>query len=338
MKVLLDLPIATGGVGRYGRDLVAGLRGTDAENDVHLLERPRLGVLDRAFTPWGRITVALTAAMKGVDLVHGLHFEVPRTTTPSVVTVPDLIPLQFPPSMPSRTRRRVFDRLVRMSTERARAVIVPSPATSQALIARGVPARKVSIIEHGVGAIFHPLDDTERSSARRRYADGSPYVACVGSDKPHKNLSVVPAVAKLLAPHAHVVIVGIFPAESSTFDGVNMRRAGYLDDGDLRTFYGGAEVLVVPSLIEGFGLPALEALGCGTPVICGSGLGALPYINDGVILVDVSDPVAIADAARQLVVTPLREELSGVGRRIAQQMTLDEMGRRTLEVYRRVLG
>lgn len=336
MRVLLDLPLSSGGVGRYAHDLIEGLQMSDASMQIDVLDRSTSRFLGKAFSPWGRSSVMRRAAVIRPDLLHGLHFELPPGRIPRVVTVPDVIPLQHPRSMPYRTHRMLFERTIRRSVKRAAAVIVPSESTRVALATRGIPIDKVVVVPHGVGHQFRRPDEQARKAARGRFAQGFPYVACVSSDKPHKNVMVLPRVAELLSlGGVRVAVAGIF-TDAGLERSTEISR--YLSDEDLALFLGGAEALLFPSLIEGFGLPALEALACGTPVVSGSGLGALPYIRDAVIEVDVSDPHAIAEAAQLLVATPLRERLSNEGRAIAQRMSVQEMGHRTLDVYRRVLS
>lgn len=337
MKILLDLPLSKGGVARYGLELVEGLRRSDPTLQISLVQRPTMGV-DRAFTPWGRGWVGLRAAATGQRLIHGLHFELPPTRLPAVVTVPDLIPLEFPASMPNPLYRGLFERILRRSIKRADAVIVPSERTKETMTAYAISTEDVTVIPHGVSRAFSPLQPVDRMRARARFAEGLPYVACISSFKAHKNLAVIPRVADLVSDdNLRVVVAGHHGIpQGSTNE--TLRLLGRLDDADLRDFLAGAETLLIPSHVEGFGLPALEALACGTPVVCGPGLGALPYLREALVEVDVSDPGAIAIAIRRLVETPLRARLSDEGLAIAERMSIQKMCGRTLDVYLKVLG
>ena len=336
MKVMLDLPLSTRGVGRYARDLKRALSLIEERIVLDVIDRPRLGFLDRAFTPTGRASVRLRARAARVDLIHGLHFELPGGPLPKVVTVPDLIPLQNPSSMNGALRRKMFAALVDRSVSRASAVLVPSPGTKEALEAFGYSTDRVVVVPHGVGKHFNALTEHERDRARERFAGGRRYVAAVASPKPHKNMELVHQLARALAiDDIPVCVAGEAKREPSA---AKTRYVGYLPDEDLRVLFGGAEAVVVASLIEGFGLPALEAAACGTPVVCGRGLGAFPYLEPSVVPIDVRDPVAAEAAIRSLIDTPLRERLGREGRRIADSMSLETMGRATFDVYARVLG
>ena len=336
MRVMLDLPLAAGGVGRYARDLAKALSSIDEQIVLDAIERPSIGFLDKAFTPSGRALVWLRARASGADLLHGLHFELPAGPMPKVVTVPDLIPLQHPSSMPGRVKRKVFAGVVERSISRAAAVLVPSPGTRDALQALGYPTERVVVVPHGVGEQFSPPTARDRSLARERFAGGRHYIAAVAGPKPHKNPDLVHELARRLAMDDISVCIAGQPAHGSGPE--EARYVGYLPDNALRDLFGGAEAVLVASLIEGFGLPALESVACGTPVVCGRGLGALPYLEGSVVVVDVEDPAATEEAIRSLIATPLRDRLGTEGRRIADAMSLEAMGRATLDVYVRVLG
>lgn len=334
MKVLLDVPLARGGVGRYAAVLIEGL-GLFPGAELIVLDRSRRSFGYRAFTPWGRAAVRLHSSLVQADLVHGLHLDVAPGRRPATVTVPDLIPLEYPASMPARARRSVFERLVRRSVRRASAVIVPSAATRDSLEARGIPIDKVEVIPHGAPRGFVPLGSSDKLRARVRFAHGDAYFACLANDRPHKNFSVVRDVSRLLSESdPRLVAAGpVFAADAPYLEWV-----GHLSDQDLALFFGGAEALLIPSLIEGFGFPALEAIATGTPVVCGRGLGAFPFIEDAVVEADVKDPRSIADALLSLAASPLREEKSKAALRVADNLTLKRMAQATLEVYKAVLG
>lgn len=330
MRLLLDLPYAEGGLARYGRGLFDALRDYPGI-EVELLERPRNSLARRPFTPWGRSYVGRLARKRKVDLIHGLHMELPVGTN-MVLTVPDLIPIQHPPSMPSSLKRAVFLRMVRRSAARARFVIVPSEATAQALIGIGIEASKVVEIPWGVEPTFSPVEGAGRMSARDLYANGRPYVVCVARDAPHKNLAVLPSVAEALARAGlETVLVGALDT-----DLVGVRSVRSLSVGVLRNLYAGAEVVLVPSLIEGFGYPALEAMACGTPVVCGPGLGALPWLRGGAVSVDVLSPEEIVAAVRDVMQD--RVAMSSQASRAAGHLTIERMVRATVEVYERALA
>lgn len=330
MRVFIDRRMPNGGVGRYGRDLVDALRaGADVEIVAYpseVLEGPVTGA--GSVVPWVGMAASRAAAAAAPHVVHCTHLQTLRIDVPQVVTIHDLIPLEYPKSMPNPLRRAAFERILRRSIDRARAIIVPSSATADALDRRGVSRERVSVIPHGVADRFHPLSDEQRRTARERFASGASYIATVLSNKAHKNVSVLSDVARLLGEERRIVGAG-GPAPTGVI------AAGPLTDEDLVLLLGGADAFVSPSVVEGFGLPALEAMACGTPVVCGTGLGALDVVAPSVTVVDVNDPVAVAAALEGAAASP--EPNRSVGLEIAAGLSLELMGEKTLAVYRAVL-
>ncbi|HEX2028872.1 MAG TPA: glycosyltransferase family 1 protein [Nitriliruptorales bacterium] len=328
-------------MGRYARTLVAGLQAVPDTPSLCVAQRDvgAFGEMRSApFTPWGRGQVGRRARAWSADIVHGLHVELPRSSVGRVVTVPDLIPLQYPASMPGRLRRRMYARLVCGGTGRADRVIVPSRLTADALVAFGVPAGKVVVIPLAVDEAFQPACPVERERARRRFAAGRRYVVAVAADRPHKNLDVLRRAAATLTHGDRVeVVVRGRPRRTPHQDG--LLYVGALSDLDLRLLYVGAEALVAPSFLEGFGLPAVEAAACGVPVVCGPSLGALPLLGDAAVVVDVAEVTSVVAGVRRL----LADDDERVGRGAAGRAAVEGLGaqamaRRTLSVYGDVLG
>lgn len=333
IRVFIDMRVGEGGVGRYARDLVETL---SANDDVGIVTWPgdlraETPAYAAPFTPWGRWLTARAASRAAPHLIHCIHLETLPARAPQVVTIHDAIPLEHPASMPNPARRAVFRRTLARSFRRADAIIVPSARTASSLVTLGAPEHRITVVPHGVSARFHPASEEERARARARFAGGAPYVATILSAKAHKNSGVLTAVARALHPDVALVGVG-GPAPAP------VRAAGALPDEELVAFLGGAEVYVCPSVLEGFGLPALEALACGVPVICGTGLGALDLLTPGAVVVDVLDAHAITQAIESLIGDD--DRLAGLrraGLEVAQRQTLERMATATLDVFRGVL-
>ena len=324
-----------GGCGRYGVDLIAGLRALGAIEARVVSPRRRRDSTAAPFTPWGRRRVARLALTWKADLVHGLHLELPHCGIPSVVTIQDLIPLDHPASMPSRARRLVYERLLHSSLRRADRVIVPSEATASSLCRRGADPAKVAVIPLAVGPAFRPLGEAERVRARLRFAAGHRYVAAATGARAHKNLPGLARAAAELARGLGLAVVATGPPLDGGIGSI--RFLGRLSDEELRSFYGGAEALVLASHVEGFGLPALEALACGTPVVSGAGIGALPYLGGGAVSVDVRSPSEIAAAIERVVSDEqLRSRLVAAGLASARRLTPVAMAQATAKVYEEV--
>jgi glycosyltransferase involved in cell wall biosynthesis len=326
-----------GGVGRYRDELVDGLGATAREHEVLVVRRKsdsRIG-WDACFVPWGLRRVAKEAVRSGADLFHGLHLEIPRLpTAPLVVTIQDLIPLDFPASMPRLVYRSWFHRLVASSVQRSARIIVPSAVTASSLIRRGASASKIELIPLGVGRPFSPIQEPDRLRAQSCFGSGRPYVAAVAESRPHKNRAGLFAVA------AHLPDVTFScRGEGSADAPENINFIPFLGKSDLALFYGGAQVLLMMSLVEGFGLPALEAAACGTPVLCGSGVGAAPYLGAGTLAIDPHDPRETARRLRAFLRDEdLKKEASRAAEAAASKLTPGVMAANTLALYMEVLS
>lgn len=330
VKVLLDARMREGGVGRYAEDLVAGFETTGTDLVLHVVR----GTWGRTFTPWGRSALARRAHRENVDLIHGLHFELPESgAIPGVVTMPDAIPLDHPAAMPSPNRRAYFKSIVVRSAARANAIVTVSKLSADSLAQHGVPLAKVKIVPLGVGPIFTPGDGSLVQEARNRFAEGERYVAAVADDKPHKNIDLLSAIASDLPSGVRLLCRGhtARPVTDVSF-------LPQLSDSDLRLFYVGADALVMPSFVEGFGLPALEAAACGIPVVCGDAVGVCEFL-DGATVVDVHNPKSVVDAVGNLLNDEAeRSDRGRLLRAAAQTMTVEAMSRATAAIYRAVLS
>jgi glycosyltransferase involved in cell wall biosynthesis len=328
--------MARGDAYRYVNDLLACLPAAGHAALVPITSGGRLRPWRAPFTPWGLRAVARETVRAGADLLHGLHLELAPVDIPAVVTIHDVIPLEFPASMPSRARREVYRRTLDSVLARARRVLVPSEATARALERHGADPARLRVVALGTGAQFRPATGTDRDDARRRFASGRPYVVAMTGPRPHKNLTGVVAAARRLSAPPELAVVA--PGPPSPLHAGPVRFVGRLDDAELSLLYGGAEATLVASHVEGFGLPVLESLACGTPVVCGPGVGSLPWLDAGVLVVDVGRPAEIAEALARLASDAvLRKALGGAGRAAAAVLTREAMAASTFAVYREVL-
>jgi alpha-1,3-rhamnosyl/mannosyltransferase len=194
-----------------------------------------------------------------------LHWPWPRVTM-----IHDLIPLTVAGAMPSRLARWLYERWIRATVRRSRAVVVPSDATAGALgrLSSDVE-KKTWTVPIAVDPRFRATSRSRVDEVRRRHGLDSAYVLAVAGDRPHKNLRRLLGAWRMLTPKIRedvaLAVVGSLAPDS--FD-AGMRALGSVTDDDLVALYGGACLVVSPSLEEGFGLPVAEAMACGAPVIC----------------------------------------------------------------------
>jgi glycosyltransferase involved in cell wall biosynthesis len=254
-----------------------------------LTGRPGLEVVPLAFGGAGRAsTVArdlgwypagLARAAGGLDVLHCTTFRGPvRARPPVVVTVHDCALLRHPDAFPP-WHRHTGRVALRHGARHADAVVAVSSFTRDELVELvGVPADRVRVVPNGVEPVFTPEGPA---------AEGD-YVLAVGTLEPRKNLGRAVDAARIAGVELRVV-------GAPGWGGVEVPAwTGRLDDGELATLYRGARCLVFPSLYEGFGLPVLEAMACGTPVVTTRGGATEEVAGGAAVLVDALDPEAIA--------------------------------------------
>jgi alpha-1,3-rhamnosyl/mannosyltransferase len=276
-------------------------------------------------TAWIPLALPLLLARDRPDVFWGpRHFmplALPRRTA-AVVTLHDLTFLRYPRTM-RRLRAPIARALVPRGLRRARRIITDAQSVRDELRALpGLAGAKIEVVPLGVGPEFRPAVAAEVAEVRARYGLERPYVLAVGTDSPRKNLALLDAIAPRLANDGvEVVIAGstrpYLPAGPAP---QRARRLGYVADTDLPALYAGAAAFAMPSLYEGFGLPCLEAMAAGTPVVAAD-RAALPEACAGAaLLADPLDAAAFA-AALQRAAGPERERLVAAGRERAGALT-----------------
>lgn len=343
-RVLLDgTPLlgARTGIGRYTASL-AGRLASDV--DLRLIGFSARGARRlRALVPEGARAVgppvparALRKAwLRGrfppvellggsTDVVHGTNFVLPPSRAAGVVTVHDLAFLDD-----ARLAEPDLPALVRDSVRRARVVCTPTTAVADQVAARLDVARDAIVVTPlGVDPEWFtaaPLDATGRA----RYGVPPEYLLFVGAAGHRKGLP------DLLAAHEPAMPPLVLAGPGQSVDAGGVLRTGYLPDADLRRLVAGASALVLPSRDEGFGLPALEALACGVPVVC-SDLAALREITaDQAMFAPPRDPDGLRAALREALGTPPDPV---AGRAVAADFTWETCASRTLAAYRRAAG
>jgi alpha-1,3-rhamnosyl/mannosyltransferase len=279
-------------------------------------------------------------------LYHAIEGGQPgRVAIPVVVTVHDLIPFLLPGySWRSRLLRRPGLRLLR----RADAIIVPSRATAaDCRRIAGVDPAVIHVIPHGVEARYRPPDPAVVEATLARLGLRRPYLLGVGTFEPRKGLNhLVTATRRLRRDHDLELVVagrqGMFaPAVLAQLAvlGDHARELGFVATQDLIALYAGAAAFVFPSAYEGFGLPLLEAMGCGA-VAVGFANSSLPEVGgDAAVLVPDGDDDALADALDRLLTDPGEvEERRRRGREHAARFTWSSAAGATVAVYEAALG
>ena len=273
---------------------------------------------------------------------------VPLKHPRSVVTIHDLGYLHEPDAHPVR-QRNILGLTTRWSVRAATRVIAISEATKRDLVTRyEVPSSKITVVPHGVSERFVPASRGRVAELRRRLQLPERFLLAVGTIQPRKNLGNLARAVEQLAVtgiDCPLVVAGkrgwmadeVMNEIAPVLERGLVRILGYVPDDDLPALYSAAEIVPFVSRYEGFGLPAIEAMACGTPVVV-SNRGALPEVaGEAAPVVDPDDPAAIADAIRALLVDAvLHTSAVARGRIHAAGFTWRRTAQETLAVLRDV--
>ncbi|MCS7040644.1 MAG: glycosyltransferase family 4 protein [Caldilineales bacterium] len=283
------------------------------------------------------------------DLAHLPYYVRPfRPGVPNVLTLFDTIPRRFPSGYP-RLRRWVIELMQRQAIRSADAYVAISQATaSDFQTLYGIPAGRITITPLAADPVFRPQSPEAVTVLRRQWALDKPYVLYVGSHQAHKNLARLLEAWALLNPREVVLVIAGAGDRRHEALGRRVRALGLssrvrmLPDfpaAALPALYGGAECFVFPSLYEGFGLPVLEAMACGTPVAC-SHTSSLPEVaGEAALFFDPTDPAAIAAALDRLLRDPvLRDALRRCGLAQAATFSWTRTAQTTIAAYRRLVA
>jgi glycosyltransferase involved in cell wall biosynthesis len=296
-----------------------------------------------------RIRLPVDGFTGAVDLDHASDFVLPPTRARStLLTVHDLSFVRVPEAA-SPALKAYLDVVVPRSVRRADHVLADSQATKDDLIALyDTPPDKVTVLLSGVDARFRP---TNTPAVREKYRiPPRPYIFSVGTVQPRKNYARLIQALAALRGRGHdlgLVIAGgrgwledpIYAAIHDAGMDDYVHFIGFADDADLPALYTAARVTAMPSLYEGFGLPVLESMACGTPVLT-SNVSSLPEVaGDAALTVDPGDLDAIVGTLQRLADDEtLRAGLINKGIARAAQFTWDRSARQLVEIYARLLA
>jgi glycosyltransferase involved in cell wall biosynthesis len=362
VRVALDMTLASQiptGVGVYARTLADHLGIPPIEvlrwrQDLgprgHAAQRLRRAL---RLTRWLLVRLPRAARRDGIDVCHSPTSVGPlRTPCPRVMTVHDAVALTIP-SQHGLAERLYFRLFSVIAARRADAVLVPSRAAREEIArAYRIPPARLVVIPSAAAPRFRPVLPGARAAVLRRYGIRPPYVLHVGAAAPRKNLPRLLdayATARRAAggDDTQLVLVGppgpTAPARWLRTRRLELdphvRRLDAVPDDDLPALYSGAACLAYPSLAEGFGLPILEAMACGTPVLT-SGCSSMQEVaGEAALLVDPARTETIAEGlVRLLTEDRLREELIARGLARAGAFTWARTARATEAVYLAVAG
>lgn len=354
------------GIGTYVRNLVAELARQDDDAEYVLLCQPADTDAIRSIGPrfsalvlragnyslQEQVSVPLAVLRAKADVFHAPHYVVsPLTPGPYVVTIHDCIHLRFPQYLPNRAALHYARAMMRIAARRAARVLTVSQASKDDILHYlKVPPDKVEVIYNALDerlAIVPTPDDVAR--VRERFQLTSPFVLYTGNIKPHKNIDrLIEAFSILRRSGIDDVKLLIIGDDISKYP--NLRRLvhrfqlhqqvrflGFVPEETLAVLYRLASLFVFPSLYEGFGLPPLEAMAAGVPVVT-SNVSSLPeVVGDAALLIDPMDAGAIADAMGRVLGDPrLSAELVRRGRERIKAFSWERSVARIRQVYAEV--
>jgi glycosyltransferase involved in cell wall biosynthesis len=259
---------------------------------------------------WEQVRLPGLVGRSGADVHHGPHYTMPeRVRRPTVVTIHDLTFLEHP-EWHERSKVRVFRRAIKVAARRATALVCVSAITAERLQEYCAPTGRVFVIPHGLNhGQFRPQEPRSGSDHEllERLAVREPYIAFVGTLEPRKAVPDLVAAFDVVAdsrPDLSLVIVGgpgwglseIDRSIASARHVERIVRTGYVPDGAVPAVLRRAAVVAYPSLEEGFGLPALEALACGAPLVTTTGTAMAEVSAGAALLVDAGDRAGLAAA------------------------------------------
>ncbi|WP_412541711.1 glycosyltransferase family 1 protein [Longispora sp. K20-0274] len=371
-RVLVDatsVPADRGGVGRYldgllgalaslPVDLVVVSQRSDTERYARLLPRAEVIAAPAAVNhrptrlAWEQTGLPLLAQQVRAQVLHAPFYTCPlRAPCPVTVTVHDATFFTEPEHY-DKSRRTFFRSAIKTSMRRASRVIVPSKATRDELIRLlDADPTKIDVAYHGVDTqAFYPPPAEEKARVRARLGLGdTPYVAFLGAKEPRKNVpnlirGWVAAVSDRVDPPVLVIAGGsghdddIDKAAAEVPGHLRMLRPGYLRYADLPGYLGGAVIAAYPSHGEGFGLPILEAMACGAPVLTTPRLSLPEVGGDAVAYTGEESDVIGADLASLLDDAPRRARLSAAGQARAKEFTWASSAEVHLAAWTRAAG
>jgi len=356
------------GIGRYTYNLIKGLAKVNRENTLFVLHNPQLVntrhplsalvqlskmELVRAktptFSPAEQWHLPELARRLKLDLLHSPYYVKPYfLPCVSVVTIYDALSHRYPQYLPSTWHRLAFLITTRLAIVSARGIIATSWSTKEDLVKFfRVKEEKIAVTYLAAGEEFRPQSTKAIDEMRERYSLPKDYLLYLGINKPHKNLTrLIEAYSRLETDRA-LVLAGRedprYRGARQAVEKLGLRgRVIFLGDISetlLPTLYAGAELFLFPSLYEGFGLPVLEAMACGTPVVC-SNTSSLPEIvGEAAVTFDPLNVVEMAQAiAKALGDEELRKEMMERGLAQAQKFSWERTACETLALYREVIA
>ncbi len=355
------------GIGTYTYQLIKSLSSIDDIND-YLIFMPKglkteLSLAHNftfadisagcSFNFWDEVNIPNILSDKGIDIYHvpqngvGLSLE---KACPSIITLHDVIPYRLPETV-SKRYIKIFSENIPSIVEACEGIITVSNFSKQDIMkAFNYTEDKIQVTYLAAESIYKPMDKTfSKAFLKRKYALENKYILYVGGFSPRKNISGLIRAYSIFADKYNVKLVIAGTRGKSYEDYLELVQnlkitdkvvfPGFIPTQDLPFFYSGAEVFVYPSFYEGFGLPPVEAMACGTPVISSNVTSMPEIIGDAGILVDPKDVIELSKAIEGVLLDKdLWQRLSKHGIKRAAYFSWKKNAMETLSFYNRIMS
>jgi glycosyltransferase involved in cell wall biosynthesis len=365
MKIALDLRrIGNPGIGRYMKCLTESVTAQVPEHEYllilppqseHLVHAPnaqKLCISLKYYSFREQFELPRILSRDKVDLLHSPHFLLPLVRPcPAVATIHDVIYLACPEDLPSFAGRLYYRTMMNACSRMATRIITDSKHSKNEMVRylRADPA-KIEVVYPAVDPFFQSgANPADVASVRSRFGIDHDYILCVGIYKPRKNHAGLLKAFQLLLKsgiQSQLVIAGPMGEGEPVLRGLaqelgiaqHVSFTGFVNDADLRALYSGARVCVCPSLYEGFGFTVLEAMACGTPVVCSSATSLPEVAGKAALYFDPHKPEEMAVQLRRAFSNDsVRASLIADGRSNLLRFNWTETARQTLAVYHQAL-
>lgn len=298
---------------------------------------------------WEQLVWPWQARRRQIDLLHSMAFVTPvLTRIPTVVTVFDLSFMHYPDSFPAAQRRYLTGQ-TRRSCRHARRIITISESSRQDVHRFfDIPPARIDVVRPGLDPAYHPPTPPQLAAFRAKMGLDRRVVLHVGTLQPRKNIPVLlDAFARLADPALQLVLVGgkgwlfddIFRRVEALGIAQQVQFTGYVPDAELPLWYAAADLFVFPSVYEGFGMPVVEAMACGTPVIAADTSSIPEATGAAGLLFDPHDAAQLAERMANVLYDDAQsDKMRRLGQQQAQQFSWETAGRETAVVYQKALS
>ncbi|MBI4744908.1 MAG: glycosyltransferase family 4 protein [Actinobacteria bacterium] len=358
-RMVLD---KTTGIGQYTFNILKELAQIDKKNQYIIFSDDRLKefvsdkdnfILEKTgtkvFSVSEQVVLPFLISKNKIDVFHTPSFAAPVfLPCSSIMTIHDLIHLNFP-DLFSRKVRIYYEEVVKRAALRMKKIIAVSESSKKDIIKwLNLDPDKIVVIYNGVSRIYHPTEDENTlNSVKNKFGISKRFILFVGNRKPHKNILRLIEAFKILKNKVDCSLLIITDNDSRFTEpeekvleldlSNDVIISGPVENEELPLLYSAADVFILPSLCEGFGLPALEAMSCGTPVVASETSSLPEVIGSAGILIDPYDVNSIADALEKILEDDvLRKEMIKRGYSQAAKFNWRDTAGKTLEVYENV--